>query len=116
MYLFLHFALKIQNEAVAEGMGSTIDVHAAGKRGLEQEAYVMETFLHRNGPLPHDAEGFLTEVLNTHFRIFRGPGSWHFTSDNDRDRGNLYTVSEVVDRLLQERSKLPFTADELREH
>ena len=95
-------------------MGSTIDVHdAAGKRGLDQAAYVMEAFLHRNGPLPHEAEGFLIEVLNKYFD--GGPGKWHFTSDDDRDRGKLHTVSEVVDRLLQERSKLPFMADELRE-
>ena len=68
LFLFEHCALKTMNEAVVEGMGSIVDRHAQGQRGLSQDALVMESFIEWNGPKPHLSEHVLKEALDHHFR------------------------------------------------
>jgi hypothetical protein len=58
-----------------------------------------------NAPLPHHADAFLAECLDEHF----GPGKkWHFYSQDTHNRTLVNVTSKVVDRLLKEKSKLPF--------
>ena len=58
-----------------------------------------------NAPLPHHADGFLTECLDEHFGENK---KWHFYSIDYKRRGLVTVTSKVVDRLLQEKSKLMF--------
>ena len=102
VFLFQHCALKIQNEAVNESMGSCVATHAATQRHLSQEAIVKETFVHWNAQEPHKCDVFLKMALNLHF----GSEKWHFISKDSRAK--LHTVSEVVDRLMKKDSKLSF--------
>ncbi|KAK3289849.1 hypothetical protein CYMTET_2730 [Cymbomonas tetramitiformis] len=78
LYLFqLCCALKIQNEAVVEGMGSTIDRHATSVTGLTQDKYVKESFIEYNGPAPSECDGFFTAALGLHFK--GKPWKFHHT-------------------------------------
>ena len=79
LYLFNHCVLKIVNEAVVEGMGSVVDSHAIGKRGLSHDRYVKESIIDWNGPQSHECEGFLTAALNKHFK----GEDWNFTSSDE---------------------------------
>ncbi len=102
VFLFQHCALKIQNEAVNESMGSCVATHAAPQRHLTQEAIVMETFVHWNAPAAHMCNDFLKAALDHHF----SPKKWHFTSTDARAK--LHNVSAVVDRLMKDDSKFSF--------
>ncbi len=93
---------ETQNEAVVESEGSCIDKHATGGRHLSQEALVMESVVHWNAPAPHRADDFIRDALN---HYFDGP-TWHFTTTDNRAK--VHTVSEVIDRLLKDDSKLSF--------
>eukprot|EP00854_Cymbomonas_tetramitiformis_P016294 gene16294-19335_t len=65
------FSIKVQNEAVIEGQGSTIDRHADKTRGLTQEKYVMGSFVDYNGPVSHEAEEFIIKALDKRFEKSR---------------------------------------------
>ena len=65
--------------------------HAEGGCHLPQAAYAQESFIHWNGPLPHNATKLLVAALNRHF----GGKPWHFTKV---DRG---TREGSLDRVLQ---------------
>ncbi len=108
LYLFQLCALKIQNEAVVEGMGSTIDRHATSVRGLTQDKYVKESFIEYNGPAPSECDGFLTAALGLHFK----GKPWKFHHTDVRNRGKYQGMSSVVSRLHQRTSKLAFMADD----
>jgi hypothetical protein len=104
LYLYNHCALKSMNEAVVESMGSVLDAHAVGKRGLSMEKYVAEAIIHWNGPCTGQCNGFLSRALDVHFK----GEPWHFTSQDKQQRYRKFAVSEVLDRLAKEESKLPF--------
>eukprot|EP00854_Cymbomonas_tetramitiformis_P022563 gene22563-27235_t len=107
LYAFTHAALKFQNEAVIEGQGSTIDRHTDKTRGLTQEKYAMESFVDYNGPVSHEAEEFIIKALAKRFEKSRD-GAWHFTSADERGRAKPWGVSQVVDKHMKKRSRLPF--------
>ena len=65
----------------------------------------MESFIDYNGPVSHNAEEFLKLSLD---RYYGSRGQWHFDGEDDRQRQKVYKVSQVVDRHLQETSRLPF--------
>eukprot|EP00854_Cymbomonas_tetramitiformis_P009003 gene9003-biopygen9168 len=89
-------ALKIQNEAVVEGMGSTVDRHATAVRGLKQEKYAKESFIEYNGPESSEADGFLTAALNLHFKA----KPWHFQHVDKRGRGKHLGMSDSWIKIL----------------
>ncbi len=105
LYLFNHCVLKTVNEAVVEGMGSVVDKHADGRRGLSQERYVMESIIDWNGPESHECESFLEAALNRHFK----GEDWNFGSTDQRHgRYQVSVLSSVIDRLKNVSSKCPF--------
>jgi len=105
LYAFEQCALKIRNEAVVEGMGSIVNLHADGRRGLNAQAYVQEAFIHVNGPMIDKADGLVTEALDIHF----GNKPWHFTQRSPMGLNGAFTIeSEVISRLKAMKSKLPF--------
>lgn len=117
VFFFNHMVLKTSNEAIVESMGCIIDTHADGRRHLNQKAYAEEAFVHWNGPKVHSATKMLTAALDHHFK----GKPWHFVKS---DRGNResaldrigrnkqFKVSKVVDRLMSERSRIQFLADD----
>ena len=107
LYLLQLCTLKIQNEAVVEGMGSTIDRHAVAGRGLSQDNYVKESFIEYNGPSSTECEGFLTAALNLYF----DGKPWRFEHTDKQSRGKYQGVSAVVSRLQKRTSKLLFMAE-----
>eukprot|EP00854_Cymbomonas_tetramitiformis_P013665 gene13665-biopygen14052 len=81
--LFQLCALKIQNEAVVEGMGSTMNRHATSVRGLTLDKYVKESFIEYNGPAPSECDGFLSAAHGLHFK----GKPWKFHHTDVRNRG-----------------------------
>ncbi|KAK3240904.1 hypothetical protein CYMTET_49290 [Cymbomonas tetramitiformis] len=109
LYLFQLCALKIQNEAVVEGMGSTIDRHATSVRGLPQDKYVInESFIEYNGCAPSECDFFFTAALGLYFK----GKTWKSHHTYVRNRGKYQGVSSVVSRLHQRTSKLTFMIDD----
>ncbi|KAK3258489.1 hypothetical protein CYMTET_32466 [Cymbomonas tetramitiformis] len=100
-------ALKIENEAVGEGMGSTVDRHAQAVRGLKQETYTMESFIEYNGPESSEADGFLTAALNLHFK----GKPWHFQHIYRQGREKHIGMPAMISRLHKRKSKLPFLVE-----
>jgi hypothetical protein len=47
-------ALKTRCEAVVEGMGGVLDIHADKRRHLPMNKSLAEAMIHWNGPLSHD--------------------------------------------------------------
>ena len=107
LQLFNLCVLKTQNEAVVEGMGSTVDKHAKGQRHLNQENYASETFVDYNGPESHECEGVLTEALHRLFKT-KSKGDWRFNSIDRQGRAKPWFVSKLVDRHKRKKSKLSF--------
>ena len=79
------------NEAVVEGMGSIVNLHADGRRGLNAQAYVQEAFIHVNGPMIDKADGLVTEALDIHF----GDKPWHFTQRSAVGLSSAFSASRV---------------------
>ena len=75
-YLYNHCVLKIQNEAVVEGMGSTLNKHAKAERHLDQVNYFRGAFVDYNCPASHDSDSIIIEVVNRLAKNSR----WHFNS------------------------------------
>jgi hypothetical protein len=101
MLLFSHCSMKTSNESVVESMGNVLDRHADSKRGLAIEKFTKEAFIHWNIPVSHKRREFLVACLN---RRFDGNSDWHFVTNGI----SKFRVSEVVDRLMRDTSKLPF--------
>ena len=96
----------MRNEAVVEGMGSIVNMHADGRRGLSAEAYVQEAFIHHvNGPMIDKAEdGLVKEALDLYFG---GRG----TSRMQRSvcgMSSAFSVESEVMSLKAMNSKFPF--------
>ena len=105
LYAFEQCALKIRNEAVVEGMGSIVNLHADGRRGLSSDAYVQEAFIHVNGPMIDKVDGLVKEALDRHFK----GKPWHFMQRSARGLASAFSIeSEVIGRLKAMKSKLPF--------
>ena len=109
LYLFNHCALKGCCEAVVEGMGSVVGRHASDLRGsLAHEKYTKEAIIHWNGPESHEAEKFLVNSLDVHFKGKR----WNFYPEGSSiGSKHLYlttNVSKVIDRRMSMKSKFPF--------
>lgn len=108
LHLFSHCIMKTPNESVVEGMGSILDRHTHHSRAsMDIQTCAQEAMIHWNGPLPHEAERFLTMSLNKFF----GGKKWKFWHQDGRDRFAKAKVSTVLDRHMAERSKFPFLAD-----
>jgi hypothetical protein len=108
LYLFQLCALKTSNEAVVEGMGSIMDIHASPRRNLDQENYAQEAIVHFNGPPLNLAEDVVKEALNSRF-----PRGWHFTSTDTSIKAHKGTlkfqvISKAIFRLKQVSAKLSF--------
>ena len=58
-----------------------------------------------NAPLPHHADGFLTECLDGHFGANK---KWHLYSQDSHNKMLVSVTSKVFDRLLKEKPKLSF--------
>eukprot|EP00951_Prasinocladus_malaysianus_P017610 scaffold139047_cov32-Prasinocladus_malaysianus.AAC.2 len=105
LWVYEFMVLKIANEAVVEGMCSTIAKHASPERGLSFEKYAREAMLHWNMPTQNEADDFLKDALDYHFRNQNG---WHFWSHDKKNRALLPIISKVIDRLNNQKSKFFF--------
>jgi hypothetical protein len=68
-------------------------------------SYANEAIIVWNAPLPHQADPFLTECLDLHFREAR---KWHFWSIDKKNRPLVSLISKVIDRLMKRETKLEF--------
>ena len=68
MYMYVHCALKICNEAVVEGFGSVLQRHAIGMRNLFFDIYAKEGRIAYNAPHPARSEKLLLEALQHYFK------------------------------------------------
>ena len=108
LWVFEQCALKTCNEAVVEGMGSIVTLHADSRRGLNAEAIEKEAFIHFNGPPLARADGLIKEALDLHFK----GKDWHFTQVSVNGQKSPFSVeSQVMRRLKATRPKLPFLGD-----
>ena len=90
---------------VVEGMGSVVQMHADGRRGLDVEKYSAEAFIDMNGPTLPRADGIIAAALDRHF----GSKPWHFSHTSHAGLHGTFTLtSKVLQRLKGEPSKLPF--------
>lgn len=86
-------------------MGSIVQMHADGRRGLDVEKYSAEAFIHMNGPTLSRADGIIAAALDHHF----GSKPWHFTHTSlNGQHGHFTMTSKVLQRMKEEPSKLPF--------
>ena len=69
-------------------------------------SYASEAIIVWNAPLPHQADAFLTECLDIHFREAR---KWHFWSIDKKNRALVSLISKVIDMLLKRQTKLHLT-------
>ena len=109
---FLHMyqacALKINCEAVVEGMCSIVDKHAVGQRGCDIKRYAWESILDWNSPASHLADDFLRESL-VELGKRNKANTLKFTSMDTNKANRLKTVvSAVVDRMKRRKSKFSF--------
>ena len=105
MYVFQHAVLKGRNEAVIEGMGSMVSLHADKTRGrLGFEQYSVEAIFHYNfPPLSHPASRrIVKEVLTEHFgRDSDGkPKQWHFSATSAAGQASVNNERSIVLRRL----------------
>ena len=61
-----------------------------------------------NGPLYHQAEGFLETSMNRYWKENSTNGKWHFLRTSDDIRGYTGGASKVIGKLMDRKSKLPF--------
>lgn len=107
LWMFEQCALKVRNEAVVEGMGSIVNLHADPRRHLSAEAYNKEAFIHYNGPPLPKARDIIKEALTHYFAETRG-GVEHFIQTSwAGQRGAFSLVSEVIQRHKREEARLP---------
>lgn len=86
-------------------MGSIVQMHADGRRGLCVEKYSAEAFVHMNGPTLPRADGVIAAALDHHF----GDKEWHFTHSSIKGQHGAFTLtSKVLQRLKDEPSNLTF--------
>lgn len=88
MWLFESCTLKTRCEAVVEGIvGSIVNVHANGRRGLTADMIEMEAYMDWNAPPIDKAKDIIKEALDHHFKGKR----WHFfqTSLRGRTKGHV---------------------------
>jgi hypothetical protein len=96
LFVFQHCTLKGNNEAVNEGLGGTISIHADGQRGLSVEKALAEARIHRNGPPLVHADAVLTGALNRYFE----DKPWHFKhAEESRSLVAISGISLVLKRL-----------------
>jgi hypothetical protein len=105
LYLFQHAVLKGRNEAVIEGMGSMVSLHADKTRGrLGFDQYSAEAIFHYNfPPLSHpSARVIIVEVLTDHFGKDKdgNPKPWHFTPTSAIGQASKYNERSAVLRRL----------------
>ena len=68
-------------------MGSIVDQHVAGRRGLDAEHFASEAFVHYNGPPLSKADGIVKTALDSYFTSEDGTQKpWHFTHKDKRER------------------------------
>ena len=92
--VFDQCALKICNEAVVEGMGSIVNMHADRRRGLSAQKYASESFVHYNGPPLPKADGIIKAALDIHF----GGKPWHFTQTSREGQRSAFSLEGQVMR------------------
>ena len=91
MWVFEHCVLKTRCEAVVEGMGSVVNLHANGRRGLTAEKIEMEAYIDWNAPRLHEADDIIKEALDDHFK----GKPWHFFQTSPAGQmGKFNAVSE----------------------
>ena len=105
LYFFTHMALKTRCEAVVEGMGGVLDIHADKRRHLPMNKSLAEAMIHWNGPLSHEADDFLKRALDKHFS--GKPWNFHRT---DKQWDSVYPHGPKLGSLLRRKSKFPFWA------
>ena len=101
-------ALKSRNEAVVEGIGSVVNIHADSRRGLSANKYSMEAFIHWNGPTLPAADGVVKSALDIYFE----GKPWHFkhvSVNGQKSANSIAGQGLVVTRHKLEAQKLPFS-------
>jgi hypothetical protein len=68
-------------------------------------SYANEAKIVWNAPLTHQADPFLTECLDIHFREAM---KWHFWSIDKKNRALVSLISNAIDKLMKRETKLEF--------
>ena len=68
-------------------------------------SYVNEAILPWNAHLPYQADPFLTECIDIHFREAK---KWHLWSIDKQNRALVSLISKVIDKLLKRETELEF--------
>ena len=108
LYAFQLVAAKTSNEAVVEGMGAVLDIHADPKRHLTHDHMVAETLIHYNGPVPWESDSVVKAALSL---LFGGQDEVRFFTKDRRahSRQALGNVGVAIDSLKRTKtSKLTF--------
>jgi hypothetical protein len=105
LYVFQHAALKGRNEAVVEGMGSMVSMHADKTRGrLGFDQYSAEAIFYYNfPPLSHPAStGLICEALTLCFGKDKHgiDKPWHFKATSAGGQASIYNTGSKVTRRL----------------
>ena len=96
-------------ESVVESMGSVIEIIKSVRGGSKSSTRQKdvrdiseELKIHWNWPPVNKCDGVVRQALNLHFK----GQPWHFTATDARNKMNK--VSQVVDRLNNEKPSLAF--------
>ena len=111
IYTSTHCALKICNEAVVEGVCSTINKHATVGRSLTFTPLAMESIIDYNKPSQSRCDELLTEALNLYFKrknYANNSATWRFfRTDTNKHRLPTSTVSPMIGRMQKHATGLP---------
>ena len=98
-------AIKISTESVLESNVSVFEHHFHKGRNLNEDTMENEMEVAMNGPNLVEADGLLKHSMELYWK----GGKWHFIKRTDiRDFLNK-SESQIIKRLMKDKSKLPFT-------
>ena len=104
-------ALKMSVESVVESLTSKFEIHFNKFRNVNQDTTHNEMMISVNDPSPAHCDTVVMEAMK---RYFKGQHGIRFVKrSNDislfeSDSVDLYNNSKVINRMLQEKSRLPF--------
>lgn len=102
-------AVKISVKSVIESLTSKFEIHFNKFRNVNEDTGYNEMMISVNGPLPAKCDRVVMAAMKRHFK---GQNGIHFVrKSNDIrlfDTAGTSNCSKVVNRMLEEKSRLPF--------
>ena len=102
-------SVKVSVESVVESLVSQYENHFDSSRQPSEEHSLDEMIIVENGPLLHHADTIIDDAMIKYWREHNEKGEWHFLRRTDDVRSYIGGSSKVVGKLLERKSKLPFT-------